>query len=161
MNFDKAAREILHYLFAEYIKGPAVNYTINGIAKKLRVDVMDITDYMLEKGWIRERWIYSSDAVGCKITIRGIEQVESAWVRERLRQVIGGLGEAGGSKDLVEILQYKIEEYSIALDIVRQLENLGLIVIKHPRDSIVIELTEEGRRSYEKGSQTFFTLMSY
>src|SRR5215510_13502641 len=115
MTLEKAARETLHYLFAEYLKGPAVNYTINGIAKRLHVDAVELSEYLLAKGWIRERWIYSEDVVGCRITIKGVEEIESAWVRERLRQVIGGLAEAGGSKDLLEILQQRIEDYSIAL----------------------------------------------
>lgn len=161
MNLEKPAKETLRYLFSEYLKGPAAIYTINEVTKKYRVDAIELSDYMLARGWIRERWIYMENQVGCKITIKGIEEIDPAYVREKLRQMIGGLGESGGSKALIEILEYKVQEYSIALDIVRQLEHLGLIQIRHPKDSIVIELTNEGRKYYEKGSRSFFTLMSY
>jgi hypothetical protein len=161
MSFDKAVRETLRYLFSEYLKGPSVIYRINGIAKKYHVDPMELSDYLLEKDWIRERWIYTGDIVGCKITIRGIQEINSVYVREKLRQVIGGLGDAGGAKELLEILEHRIEEYSIAMDIVRQLEQMGYIEIRHPKDSIIIQLTEAGKKYHERGSQSFYALMAY
>ena len=158
---EKAALETLRYLFAEYLKGPAVLYAINKVAERFGVDAIKLSDYLIQNSWVRERWVYSENIVACRITIKGIEKVDPVYVSDKLRQVIGGLGEAGGTKDLMEILSYKLEEYSIALDIVKQLESMGFVKIKHPENSIVIELTEEGRRYYEKGNRTFFTLMTY
>lgn len=136
-------------------------YTINGVTDRYRANAVEVSDYLLKNSWVRERWVYEGDIVGCRITIKGIEEVDPVYVREKLRQVIGGLGDAGGTKELMEILAYKIEEYSIALDIVKQLETLGFVKIRHPKSSIVVELTEEGKKYYEKGNRTFFTLMSY
>lgn len=160
MILEKAAREALTYLFSEYLKGPAVIYSINKISRKYRIDPVEFSDYLSDNGWIRERWIYENGDVACKISIVGIEQVNPVYVREKLRQLIGGLGEAGGAKPLINILEHKIEQYSIALDTVRQLEQLGLIEIRHPKDSIVIQLTEEGQRCYRKGARSTFTLMA-
>ena len=157
---EKAAKETLRFLYSEYLKGPAVIYTINSITKRYNVNAVELSENMLKNSLIRERWVYPGDIVACRITIKGIEEIDPVYVREKLRQVIGGLGDAGGTKDLIDILSYKIEEYSIALDIVKQLEELGFVKIRHPENSIVVELTEEGRKSYEKGSRTFFTLMA-
>src|SRR5687768_2627198 len=118
MSFERSARQILKYLFAEYLKGPSVIYTITDIAKKHHVDAVELSDYLLANGWIRERWVYPGNQVSCKITIKGIEEIAPAYVRERLRQMIGGLGESGGSKALIEVLEHKLSEYSIALDMV-------------------------------------------
>jgi hypothetical protein len=161
MTLEKIAKETLRYLFAEYLKGPAVVYSISPVTKKFNVDAVALSDYLLKNSWIREPWVYPDNSVACRITIKGIEEIDPSYVRSKLRQLIGGLGEAGGSKELIEILEFNIQEYSIALDMVRQLESLGLIKILHPKDSIVIELTDEGRKYYEKGSRTFFTLMAY
>lgn len=159
MSLEKPAREVLKYLFSEYLKGPSVVYTINRITKKYSIDAVDVSDYMLENQWIRERWVYPGNVVACRITIRGIEEIAPSYVRGRLAQVIGGLVNAGGSKDLLEILEFRIEEYSIALDLVKQLENLELVEVHHLHNTIIIELTDKGRLFYEKGSRTYFTLM--
>ncbi|HEY0655733.1 MAG TPA: hypothetical protein VGD65_21510 [Chryseosolibacter sp.] len=161
MEIDRASRETLRYLLAEYLKGPAVPYSIKPIATKYSIPPSILSDYLLENGWIRDRWIYQNGDVTCKITIKGIEEVDAVYVRTKLRHVIGGLGASGGTKDLTDLLEIKISEYSITMDIIKQLENLGFIRVLHPESSIVIELTEQGWKYYEKGSRSFFTLMSY
>jgi hypothetical protein len=158
---DKASKDILRYLFSGYLKAPAVVYSISTIIQKHNVDPVSISDYLLESGLIRERWIHQGNDISCRITMKGIEEIDPVYVREKLRQLIGGLGESGGSKELLEILTYKLEEYSIAVDLVKQLEILGFVKVRHPKDQIVVELTEEGWKYYEKGSRSFFTLMSY
>jgi DNA-binding MarR family transcriptional regulator len=162
MTMEKAARDVLRYLFAEYLKGPALVYSTASVTRKYsKIDPVELSDYMLMFEWIRERWIHPDNTFACRITMRGIEEINAAYVREKLRQVIGGLGAAGGARPLVDILEYKLEEYSIALDLIRQLEGMGFVAIRHPQNTIVIELTEKGKRYYEKGSSTFFTLMTY
>lgn len=160
MPLQKASHEVLRYLFHEYQKAPTVSYAIDTIAKRLKVDVIELSDHLLANQWIRERWVYSNSEVSCRITIRGIEEIAPAYVREKLQQLVGNLGEAGGSKDLMEILQFRIQDYAIALDMVQQLESLGLVRSNHPKDAIVVELTDEGWRYYQKGSRTFFTMMA-
>jgi hypothetical protein len=159
MRFEKPAKEVLKYLFSEYQKGPSVIYRINRITKKHSINAVELSDYMLDNYWIRERWIYPGDIVACRITIRGIEEIDPVYVRSKLAQVIGGLANAGGSKDLLEILEFRIEEYSITLDLVKQLEILGLVAVHHLQNTIVVELTDKGRAFYEKGSRTYFTLI--
>ena len=161
MPFEKPARDALRHLFAEYLRGPAVHYSIQSIARKHRIDPIDLSDFLLDRLWIRERWIYPDNNVVCRITLRGIEQVDPVYVRNKLKQVIGGLGEAGGRKELLELLEHRLEEYSLTMDLIKQLDDLGLVKILHFRNQIVVELTPDGRRYFEKGSKTFFTLMAY
>jgi hypothetical protein len=161
MNLEKIARETLRYLFGEYQKGPTVIYSLAPIIKRHKIDSVILSDYLLEHGWIRERWVYPDNMVGCRITIKGIEEVDPVYVRERLSGVIGGLVDAGGSRPLLEILEFNLAQYSVALDLVKQLEALKLVVLKHPKNTIVIELTDEGRRFFEKSGRAFMTLMAY
>ena len=160
MNLEKAARQTLKYLFSEYKKGPSVLYPINGISKKYGVDPVALSDYLLENFWIRECWVYSSNVVACRITIEGIEKIDPIYVRIKLEQIIGGLAEAGSSKALLEILEFKIEEFSIALDLVNQLERLGLVKIDNPNNTIVVELTDAGWKYYEKRGSGFLSLLA-
>jgi hypothetical protein len=161
MNLEKAARETLRYLFGEFIKAPTVIYVITSVSKRLKVDAIALSDYLLENRWIRERWIYPDDTVGCRITIKGIEEVEPSYVREKLGHLIGTLVDAGGSKALTEILEFNLQEFSISLDLVNQLESMNLVKVHHPKDSIIVELTEEGRLFYERDGRAFLTLMTY
>jgi len=160
MNLEKAARQTLRYLFTEYKKGPSVIYPINAISKKYGANPIALSEYLLDNSWIRECWIYSANIVACRITIEGIEKIDPIYVRTKLEQVIGGLADAGSSKALLEILEFKIEEFSIALDLVNQLERLGLVKIQNPKNSIVVELTDSGWKYYEKRSGSFLTLMA-
>jgi hypothetical protein len=160
--FDKACKETLRYLFSAYVKAPAVPYSIAPTVRKHNANPIEVSNFLLDSGFIRDLWIYQgADDVSCRITIKGIEEIDPAYVREKLKQLIGGLGESGGSKELLEILTYKLDEYSIAVDLVKQLELLGFVKVRHPKDQIIVELTEEGWKYYEKGSRSFFTLMSY
>lgn len=160
IDFDKAARQTLRYLYSEYKKGPSVIYPINSIAKKYGVDPVALSDYMTEQQWIRECWVYSGNVVACRITIKGIEKIDPVYVQDKLDQIIGGLAEAGSSKALLEILEFNIAEFSIASDIVNQLQNLGLVRINNTNHTMRVELTEAGRRYHEKKNNSLLTLMA-
>lgn len=161
MTFEKASKDTLRFLFTEFLKGPAVLYPINKTFRAGVIDPIEFSDYLLDRQWIRDRWVYPDNTVACRITIKGIEQIDPVFVRTKLRQVIGGLGDAGGSKPLLDVLAHKLEEYSITMDLVKQLEDIGLIRILHPKNEIFLELTSDGWRVFENGSKTFFTLMTY
>ena len=157
---EKAARATLKFLFNEYLKGPTVLYTVNPVIDHLKEDVVAVTDYMLEKHWIRERWVYDNKNVACRITVEGIEAINPLFVDTKLRELIGGLVTAGGKRSLSDILQNRIHEYSISLDIVYQLEKLGLILIIHQQGNIHIQLTDLGWKYVEKTGKSLFTLMA-
>ncbi|MFZ6011320.1 MAG: hypothetical protein ACOYXT_13310 [Bacteroidota bacterium] len=160
IHLEKSARETLRYLFSEYQKAPAVVYSINNIAKKYKADAVAISDYLLDHFLIRERWIYPDNVVTCRITIRGIEEIDPVYVHDKLSFILGGLVEAGGTKELMAILEHNIQAYAVAMDLIQQLESMALVEIFHTRTgNITISLTEEGRRYCEKANKSFFTLM--
>jgi len=159
-DFEKPARQTLRYLFSEYKKGPNVIYPINAIAKKYGVDPVALSEYMADQQWIRECWVYSGNVVACRITISGIEEVDPVYVQDKVEQIIGGLADAGSSKALLEILEFKISEFTIASDLVNQLQSLGLVQINNSNNTIRIELTDTGRRFHEKKNNGLLTLMA-
>jgi hypothetical protein len=59
----------------------------------------------------------------------------------------------------MDIFQNKIEEYSIALDIVYQLEKLALVKIIHEQGQIQVELTPHGWKFFEKKGNSLLTLV--
>jgi hypothetical protein len=156
---EKVARATLRYLFQEYLKGPAVSYSINQITNSFRADAELVANYLSERNWIREQWVYQDQLVVCRITVAGIEEINPTYIHNKLKSLIGGLVSEGGRKSLMGIFQHKIEEYAIALDIVYQLEKLGLISIIHERGEINIELTAYGWKFFEKKGKSLFTLM--
>lgn len=156
---EKVARATLRYLFQEYLKGPAISYEINHITDSFRVDAVAVGNYLSDRNWIREQWVYQNQQVVCRITVAGIEEINPTYIHTKLKKLIGGLVQEGGRKSLMDIFQNKIEEYAIALDIVYQLEKLGLISIIHERGEINIELTSYGWKFFEKKRKSLFTLM--
>lgn len=156
----KAIRATLRYLFHEYLKGPNVAYSINSVTSAYNVDPIKLSDLLLERNWIRERWVYQDELVSCRITVAGIEEIDSAFIHNKLREIIGSLVEAGGTKDLTEIFQSRIEEYAINLDIVFQLEKLAMVEIRHRRGSLIVSLTDYGRQFFLKKGTPLFTLLS-
>ena len=157
---EKVAKATLRYLFQEYLKGPTILYSINAVTDLYKTDPIAVSNYLVEKKWIRELWVHQNNHVACKITVEGIEEVNPLFIRNKLQKLIGGLVDGGGRKSLMEIFQNKIEEYSIALDIIYQLEKLGLVSIKHQGGNINIELTPYGWKYFEKKGKSLFTLVA-
>jgi hypothetical protein len=157
---EKIARATLRYLFQKYLKDPAVQYTINSISDLYKVDAVEVSNYLLEQKWIKERWIHSNGKVTCRITVSGIEEINPSFIHLKLKKLIGGLIEAGGQKSLNDIFSNRIEEYAIALDLVYQLEKLGYIKIRHIEGTINIELTPHGWKFFEKRDKPMYALMA-
>lgn len=158
--FDKSVREVLRYLFHEYQKAPTVVYMVNQIILRHGGNPVEVTDYLLKQQWIRERWLYPDGGVSCRITLHGIEEIDAEWVRSKLKELVGGIAAAGGSLPLMAILQHKISEYAIALDVVNQLEVLGLVRTHSVAGNIIVDLTEPGKKYADKSSRSFFSVMS-
>jgi hypothetical protein len=157
---EKVSKAVLRYLFQEYLKGPTVPYSINGITDSFKSDAVAVSNFMMEKQWIREQWIHQNNLVTCRITVVGIEQVNPAFIDNKLKYLIGELVKADGRKSLMEIFQHKLEDFAIALDIVYQLEKLELVTIIHEKGTIDVALTRQGWLYTEKHGKSLFTLMA-
>lgn len=156
---DKVARATLRFLFQKYLEAPSVSYAINHITDSYKADAVEVVNYLSEKGWIREQWVYQNNQVTCRITVAGIEEINPTYIHNKLKKLISGLVSEGGRKSLMAIFQHKIEEYSIALDIVYQLEKLQLVNIIHDRGEINVELTPFGWKFFEKKGNSLLTLV--
>ena len=157
---EKVSKAVLRYLFQEYLKGPTVLYSINGITDLFKSDAVAVSNFMMDKQWIRETWVHQNNIVMCRITVVGIEEINPAFIHNKLQYLIDGLVKAGGRKSLTEIFQNKIEEYAIALDIVYQLEKLEFVTLVHENGTIDVALTTQGRHYTEKQGKSLFTLMA-
>lgn len=133
-------------------------YPINEICRKVDVDPVELSNYLLDKSWIRECWTYSNNIVACRITIKGIESIDPVYVRERLDSIIGGVADAGQSKSLIEILEYDLKDFPIAMDLVNRLESLGLVKIHNANHVIMVELTAAGLKHNERRKGSLFAL---
>lgn len=157
---EKVARATLRYLFQEYLRGPSIPYAINHITDSYKADPVPVANYLSERNWIREQWVSRNQLVTCRITVAGIEEINPVYIHNKLKNLVGGLVSDGGRKSLMSIFQNKIEEYSIALDIVYQLEKLGLVNIIHEHGEINIELTSYGWKFFDKSGKSMLTLMA-
>jgi hypothetical protein len=156
---EKVARATLRYLFQEYLRAPSVSYAINRVTDSYNANAVEVGNYLSERNWVRELWVYQNDQVTCRITVAGIEHINPIFIHNKLKKLVSGLVSEGGRKSLMGIFQNKIEEYSIALDIVYQLEKLKLVNIIHERGEINIELTSYGWKFFEKKDRPLLTLV--
>jgi len=158
MDLEKPVKSALRHLFSEYKKGPSVLYPINEISKKFDVDPVVLSNYLLENSLIRECWTYSNNTIACRITIKGIETIDPVYVSDRLERIVGALVDAGQSKALVEILEHDLKDFPIAMDLVNQLETLGLVKGHYVKHVITVELTAAGLKHNERRNGGLFAL---
>jgi hypothetical protein len=157
---EKVAKAVLRHLFQQYQKAPAILYSINGVTNQYKADPIAVSEYLMEKKWIREHWVHQNNLVTCRITVEGIEEVNPSFVHAKLQGIISVLANGGGSKSLAEIYQTRIEDYAMALDIIYQLQMLGLVTIISQAGTLHIELTVLGRKYDENPSKPLLTLMA-
>jgi hypothetical protein len=157
---EKIARTTLRHLFQGYVKAPAVLYTINQIITPYKANAIEVSDYLVEKRWIRERWIYQNDLVACRITVAGIEEINPAFIHTKLKRLMVGLLTVGGRRGLMDIFDNNLQEYVMAIDIVFELQKLGLVEVIHQGGNIEIELTQSGWRFAEKKGRSLFVLVA-
>jgi len=157
---DRVSRAVLRHLFQKYLEGPSVVYAINRVTDLSHADPVEISNYMIEKNWIREVWVHQNNIVTCRITVHGMEEVNPSFIQTKVKNLVAGLMDGGGRKSLMEIFQHKIQDYVIALDIVYQLEKLGLVTLSYVEGSIHVALTEAGWKYTEKQGRTLLTLMA-
>ena len=157
---EKIVKAVLRDLFQNYLKNPTILYSINAVVAPYKADPIAVSNFMVEKNWIREQWIYQNNVVACRITVQGIEEINPTFIRTKLKALMEALLEGGGRRSLMEVFQDKIEEYAIALDMIYQLEKLGLVTILHDKGNIDIELTMQGWKFAEKQGGYLLALMT-
>ncbi len=157
---ERVAKAVLRYLFHQYQKAPAILYSINGVTNQYKADPIAVSEYLLEKKWIREHWVHQNNLVTCRITVEGIEEVNPTFVHAKLKSIIAVLANGGGIKSLAELYQARIEDYAMTLDIIYQLQMLGLVTIFSQAGTLQIELTALGLKYDENPSKPLLALMA-
>ena len=156
---EKVAKAVLRYLFQEYKKAPTVLYSINTVTAFYKTDALTVANFLVDKKWIREEWINQNE-VTCRISVEGIQIVNALFIHNKITNLVAGLAEGGGSRELMTIFQNNIEEYAIALDIVYHMEKMGLVSIIHNQGRVDVELTSSGWTFSESGGKALLVLMS-
>lgn len=149
MNVKDATKEVLTFLFEGYENDNSL-YAISEIAIKHKIDQHELGRYLAEHGWIKNQQYRPKEFI-CQITLRGIEEIDSHYVRNKMDQVIQTLGESNTRMNIVEILGYEPKDYQKAFDLVKFLELKRLI--KDTRyfgsgNQIWAELSLEGWQYY-------------
>jgi len=157
---EKVAKAVLRYLFQQYQQEPAVIYSINGVTSLHKSDPVVVSDYLVERKWVREQWVYDNNTVRCRITIEGIEVVDPLFIHHRLKKLISALMDGEGRQSLMQLFHHNLAEYQIALDIVHEMTKRDLVTIHNIAGNIEVQLTSDGWRYSENEGKHLFTLMS-
>jgi len=122
----KSSIPVLEHLFAAYKENPGSIHVINDVCHHSGEDPVRVSDELKNDMFIRERHVYPGNVVACQITLRGIQQLDSQYVEEKIQQALKGLEKAGGSGNIMKFMTLSDTHYQAGLDIKDELEARGL-----------------------------------
>ena len=152
---QKVITGILEFLFEGYKNNPTEVYDISVITKKHHVDAHEYGRFLLERGLIKNQ-MFLSDSFMCGITIGGIDLIDPNYLSESTSKIVSTLGELGGWKSVMKILDFEPKDFQRAFDLVKFLEIKGLVDYQYQFNDIQIKLTLVGNDFYEKNRANFF-----
>jgi|GEM_PF-4086341 len=154
MSLKPVEKEALQHLFQLYKDNP--NFTTNTIgviAARHSVVAMDLANSLKAKGMLKPDVMFLPDGtVQCNISVSGIREINSSFYHSTVNAILKGLGQKGGSGNIVEILATPIQLYQIPFDFTDELVRLGLVSGQHGNfasNFIWAELTVEGKLEYQ------------
>lgn len=158
-RFQTATLPALYFLFNAYQNNPDEYVDISATAIDSGVSPLELVKHLMDNGWIRGQGENTpSQSVSCAITLKGIQQIDDVYVKEKYSEVFNGLGEGGGKGNATFFLDTVKPFYTLAADVAHELRDKGLITIKlesRHDNLLLIEFTSSGQAKYETEKPEF------
>lgn len=116
MNLISVKKEVLSALFDSYRQQPGSNLNVSEIIKRHNYEPFDVVNNLKDEGLVKNVMNIVPKGVFCEITIDGIAELHPDFVDERRDKIISTLGLIGGRGSIVEVLDTKPNEFSMARD---------------------------------------------
>lgn len=149
-TIEETVKRVLERLFMTYRSNYGVTTNVADIIVECGYDPSDIGKYLLDNGWV-ERPRFGRFGFEGVITLEGVSKLKPDYlddIHSKIVSTLGGLGNP--TQDLLEILDFKPEDYMRALGLAKYLEAKGFISLKANGREIFVTLTTGGLDYYER-----------
>ncbi len=155
MKLKEIRAEVLKQLFEGYVEhGGGAMYRLDVIVEPFGENTHEVASYLKEAGVIKDVRFFP-DFVECSISPQGIFEIAPNYFDQHIMTIISVLGVTGNEwMGMREILDWQPVHDCRARDIVRVMENLGLVETEY-RNDVLVRLNLKGRDFYEKHKAQF------
>ena len=153
MAITKAESEILSFLFAKYKADANVYSDITPFLKEHDLDAQSLTENLKHAEFIKPDIYVEGNEAKCAIAVRGIMQVNSAYVEEKILAILKGLGAIGGFGNVMKILGYERDQHQRGFDLANEMQNrdyIKLLYASYTQNVISVEMLLPGKYIYDK-----------
>ena len=148
MALSKAESEILSSLFTKYKEDANAYVDISSMLKEHKLDARPFTENLKRPEFIKPDIFITGNEVKCAIAMRGIMQINSSYVEEKIRAVLKGLGEIGGFGNVMKILAYERDNHQLGFDLANEMQNrdyIKLLYASYTQNVISVEMLLPGK----------------
>jgi len=153
MALTKAESDILSFLFSKYKQDATIYVDIGSMLKEHKLDAVSVTENLKRTEFIKPDIFITGNEVKCAIAMRGIMQINSAYVEEKILAILKGLGEIGGFGNVMKILGYERDHHQLGFDLANEMQNrdyIKLLYASYTQNVISVEMLLPGKYIYDK-----------
>ena len=153
MALTKAESDILSFLFSKYKENASEYYDIANILDKHGVESGPFTEKMKHAEFIKPDIFKTGKELKCAIAVRGMMQINPAYVEEKILATLKGLGDTGGFGNVMKILGYDRDQHQLGFDLANEMQNrdyIKLLYASYTQNVISVEMLLPGKYIYDK-----------
>lgn len=153
MALTNVESDILSFLFSKYKEDASTYYDIADILKKHTFDPGPVIEKLKHAEWIKPDIFRTGKDFKCAIAVRGIMQINPAYIEDKILAIIKGLGDIGGFGNVMKILGYERSEHQLGFDLANEMQNrdyIKLLYASYTQNVISVEMLLPGKSIYEK-----------
>jgi|GEM_PF-1008187 len=152
MELTTAESDILSFLFSKYKEDASTYHDISEILKKHQLDAGPIIQKMKLTEWIKPDIFQTGKELKCSIAVRGIMQIDPAYVEAKIQTIIKGLGDIGGFGNVMKVLGYERDHHQLGFDLANEMQNrdyIKLLYASYTQNVISVEMLLPGKHIYD------------
>lgn len=151
-------REILSQLFIHYREDPGVNHDISSLCAGAGSDAVMVSNGLRLEGLIKDEVYVQNGKVQCAISMKGIANIDPAFVENKINEVLQGMGEVNSIANVMNILKLEARDFQFGFDLANEMQNRDLVKLLYafqPGKVVSVEMTLEGvkRKLTVRGKQ--------
>jgi hypothetical protein len=148
MALTKAESDILSFLFLKYKEDASAYHDISGRLKTHGLEPRQFVNAMTACEFIKPDVFQTENELRCAIATRGILQIDNAYIEEKIRAILKGLGAIGGFGNVMKILGYDRDQHQLGFDLANEMQNrdyIKLLYASYTQNVISVEMLLPGK----------------
>ena len=154
MSKNQARQAVLKELYEGYLENPGTIFDVSKTIKEYGYDPIKFGDYLIDRGLIKNQRYYPGGILEAQISNAGIIEIEPNYFNDLSDHVVAVLAETN-QNGIMEILQWKPNQFIRAFDLAKYLENSMLVEATYLSNEVHLELTNQGRDYFNRSKSSF------